>query len=512
MGKLEQSLERHRAAREKLIDSLPEGWLSSNRPSDEILNTGVMEYRSGDLEDSRRLPEKLNVVFLNYMLAGLGGIESWAAALANELAKEPRIRVVGFGAETETQGPCNLAVRNACPVAIGRKEMAAMAASADVVIASGLIDWAAMKLHPRQRVIWVSHGNCQWTRSAAQAALPYAHQYVAVHEAAKDSIPASRQDSAVVISNAVDSRRLVSMAPRDELRRNFGWESPILLYLGRFSNEKRPTIALEAISRLDDWNLVMAGDGPLRKSLTDLTSKLGIRDRVLMLGSRGDVGDLIRAADVLILPSASEGFALAAAEAMWHGLPVVASQVGIFTDRPDLAVVLPAHGTEAEEWAAAVRKAAIDSETARKAKEYARAEFDPAAWGQAWADLTIAIRPPTEITPMPRTDLPPTSGPGTELAKLIGGLNRLMGPLRAVLGVAAPALRESLDLKSTVGCGCMTRMRKMDEWGVKGCTEHLATIVGWLKESAESKGLHAPDSVVRLLVNRAIKRASRKSG
>lgn len=101
-------------------------------------------------------------------------------------------------------------------------------------------------------------------------------------------------------------------------------------------------------------------------------------------------------------------------------------------------------------------------------------------------------------------------GPGTELAKLIGGIDRLLGPLRSLLGAISPALKESLDLKSTVGCGCKTRLQKMDEWGVAGCQENIAIIVGWLKESAEAKGLPVADYPVRLLVDRAIARASKR--
>lgn len=494
MTSLERALERHIRSRGRLVASLPEGWELAN-------NQGPVPLSPGE---PSRFPGKVNIAILSYMLAGVGGIEIWAAMLARRLAMDPRIHVVGFGAGIETSGPCNRAVREVCPVAIGPKEMAALASHADVVIASSRLDWPALKLKKRQRVIWVSHGDCKWTHEAAEVAGPYAHQYAAVHFASLDAVPESRRESAVVIENAVDPARLEPTADRESLRRKFGWEAPTLLFVGRLSPEKRPTIAVEALPHLDGWNLAVAGAGPQHRPVARLATELGVRDRVLMLGAREDVGDLLHAADVLILPSNIEGFALAAAEAMYCGLPVVASEVGVFRTRPDLGHILPVHGATPEEWAQAILAAQNDRERTAKAQEYARTELSPVAWGQAWADLAVAIAPPEEIPAMPRV----VGGPGTELAKLIGGINRLLGPLRSLLGAVAPSLRESLDLRSTVGCGCKTRLQKMDEWGVQGCQENIATIVAWLKESAESKGLPVADYPIRLLVDRAIARAS----
>lgn len=491
-----KALERHRIAKERLMASLEPGW-REKRTRPEV----YVEPSPG------RAPGKVNVAILSYMLAGVGGIEIWAGMLAKRLAMDPRIHVVGFGAGIETPGPCNRAVRESCPVAIGYAGMASLASHADVVIASSRLDWPALKLKPRQRVIWVSHGDCRWTHEAAEAAEPYAHQYVAVHIASLDAVPESRREDALIIENAVDPYRLDPSGTRDGLRAKFGWDSPTLLFVGRLSPEKRPAIAVEALPHLPGWKLAVAGAGPEHRTVTKKASELGVRGRLLMLGAREDVGDLLHAADVLILPSDVEGFALAAAEAMWAGLPVVASEVGVFRTRPDLGTVLPVHGAKPEEWAAAIREARSGPGRTAKAQQYARTELSPVAWGRAWADLAVATAPPPqESKPMPKS----VGGPGTELAKLIGGIDRLLGPLRSLLGAISPALKESLDLKSTVGCGCKTRLQKMDEWGVAGCQENIAIIVGWLKESAEAKGLPVADYPVRLLVDRAIARASKR--
>jgi glycosyltransferase involved in cell wall biosynthesis len=74
--------------------------------------------------------------------------------------------------------------------------------------------------------------------------------------------------------------------------------------------------------------VVVAGDGPLRKTLQETTAGLGIGERVRWLGHVDDVGDVIAAADVFCLSSTWEARALAAQEAILLGTPVVATAVG----------------------------------------------------------------------------------------------------------------------------------------------------------------------------------------
>lgn len=62
--------------------------------------------------------------------------------------------------------------------------------------------------------------------------------------------------------------------------------------------------------------------------LQGLAKSLGIVDRIIFEGIREDIPDLLQAMDIFVLPSLSEGFPLAAMEAMASGRPVVCSQVG----------------------------------------------------------------------------------------------------------------------------------------------------------------------------------------
>jgi N-acetyl-alpha-D-glucosaminyl L-malate synthase BshA len=74
--------------------------------------------------------------------------------------------------------------------------------------------------------------------------------------------------------------------------------------------------------------LVFVGDGPDREAARQEADRLKLRGDVRFLGKVDRVAEILRASDVLLLPSESESFGLAALEAMACGVPVVASRVG----------------------------------------------------------------------------------------------------------------------------------------------------------------------------------------
>ncbi len=77
-----------------------------------------------------------------------------------------------------------------------------------------------------------------------------------------------------------------------------------------------------------DARLVLVGDGPEYGRTRELVESLGLADAVRYVGVVDDVAPLLKAADLLLLPSETESFGLVALEAMASGVPVVASDVG----------------------------------------------------------------------------------------------------------------------------------------------------------------------------------------
>ncbi len=74
--------------------------------------------------------------------------------------------------------------------------------------------------------------------------------------------------------------------------------------------------------------LVLVGDGPDRDLAEHEVDNLGLRKDVRFLGKVENVGDVLRGADLFLLPSATESFGLAALEAMACAVPVIASAAG----------------------------------------------------------------------------------------------------------------------------------------------------------------------------------------
>jgi glycosyltransferase involved in cell wall biosynthesis len=106
----------------------------------------------------------------------------------------------------------------------------------------------------------------------------------------------------------------------------------VFVTTGRFAPEKGQANLLRAFQRVTtavpDAYLAMVGDGALAPALRQLAAQLGVETRVKFLGRRRDVGTCLAMADVFVFPSLLEGFGIALAEAMFKGLPCIATRVG----------------------------------------------------------------------------------------------------------------------------------------------------------------------------------------
>ncbi|MBA4187161.1 MAG: glycosyl transferase family 1 [Planctomycetaceae bacterium] len=108
--------------------------------------------------------------------------------------------------------------------------------------------------------------------------------------------------------------------------------SQVVLAAGRLSPEKGFGVLIEAAATICRENptagVVLFGEGFLRAELEARVRTLGLSDRLVMPGFRTDLDSLIGAADVVVLPSFTEGLPNVALEASAAGVPVVATAVG----------------------------------------------------------------------------------------------------------------------------------------------------------------------------------------
>ena len=134
-----------------------------------------------------------------------------------------------------------------------------------------------------------------------------------------------------VIYNAVDWAQLQATVSRDEMRASVEVPAgaPLLTIIARLTEQKGHRILLDALARTDLAHayLLVVGDGPLRDVLERQAANLGLSARVRFLGARRDLGNILAATDVFVMPSFWEGLPLAMVLAMGAGLPVVATRV-----------------------------------------------------------------------------------------------------------------------------------------------------------------------------------------
>jgi len=149
--------------------------------------------------------------------------------------------------------------------------------------------------------------------------------------AAKDGFRADRIE---VIPNGIVPEKYGPAANVGDARRALGLD-PARKYIAcvaRFHPVKDHKTLLAAFSdvakAIPDADLLLAGDGALRADLERQTSQLGLTNRILFMGVRSDVADILRVVDVVTLTSVSEAASITLLEAMAAGRPVVVTAVG----------------------------------------------------------------------------------------------------------------------------------------------------------------------------------------
>ncbi len=191
---------------------------------------------------------------------------------------------------------------------------------------------------------WGKQAGC---RAQIVAAGRAAGATIAVSAALKTDMIAMgmRADDILVHYTGVDFARF-HVTDRAAAKVALGVAGPLFLTVGYLIERKGQRIAIDAVARLPDATLLIVGQGPAQAELEAQIANLGLGHRVKLLGSipHENLPPLFAAADIMVLPTASEGLANVWVEALASGTPVVTTDVGgarEVIDRPAAGRLVP---------------------------------------------------------------------------------------------------------------------------------------------------------------------------
>lgn len=138
-----------------------------------------------------------------------------------------------------------------------------------------------------------------------------------------------------VIENGVNLEKfkVANSIARDCFFEQTNEDYRLLIQVSSFHAPKDQSVLIRSLQYLPSTvKLLLVGDGVLRKECEDLVQELKLIDRVLFLGIRNDIPQLLRTVDIIVLSSKYEGLSLSSIEGMASGRPFIASNVPGLSD------------------------------------------------------------------------------------------------------------------------------------------------------------------------------------
>lgn len=283
---------------------------------------------------------------------GLGGAQKVNIELANWLAKHTEVTVQMLSLcwdqtfRTELTADVQFSSNRRRRVLFSWPDLlrTLMRRDLDVIVVSSpetialLLLMRSLFVRPRQKVVIWEHNVAYDARINGQEKLPKralvsllrrltyskAETLVGVAPQVLESLREQRIDMpgrSIVIPNSVADNGV-----RWSRRGSQSAREHRILSIGSLTRQKGFDVLIEALALLpQNFSISIAGDGVELKSLTALSLELGVEDRVRFLGFTNAPRDLFRYHDVFVMPSRWEGMPLVLVEAMWSGIPIVAT-------------------------------------------------------------------------------------------------------------------------------------------------------------------------------------------
>ncbi|WP_455449622.1 glycosyltransferase [Natrinema thermotolerans] len=171
---------------------------------------------------------------------------------------------------------------------------------------------------------------------------PFAAANVCVSDSVKQSLPTvyKRGAQTEVVHNCIDveQARQTGAVTWDDLEwtTDIDREEQLIVNVARYDPKKRREDLIKALPDVLEvcprTKLVLTGEGPRKEVIQDLAEDHNVADNVAFVGFVENPQSIYHHADIVALPSVSEGFSISMLEAMAHGKPIVATDIPPFRE------------------------------------------------------------------------------------------------------------------------------------------------------------------------------------
>ena len=185
--------------------------------------------------------------------------------------------------------------------------------------------------------VYTAHGflNPRWARRTFPC---WGKLVIAISQPVKEHLLRNfglGEDRIRLVHNGIDVKRnqKPETSNQNEIKKGYGLkEGPIVGIIARLSEVKGHRYLLMAmkkvIAEIPDAQLLIVGEGPIKKGLQGLAKELGIIQNVYFIPAVSDTVEPLSVMDVFVMPSLEEGLGLSIMEAMLAGVAVAATDAG----------------------------------------------------------------------------------------------------------------------------------------------------------------------------------------
>lgn len=180
--------------------------------------------------------------------------------------------------------------------------------------------------------------NSQWKndyKSTMKLAQKYKFTFIALHNNMKKAIDKvwfkSVNHNTIILNNGIDLAKFENLLPRGEILYELGIpeKSFVIGHVGSLIAVKNHDFLIDVFFELKkqcpEAILLLVGDGVNRSVIEEKIKSLGLENSVKLLGIRSDIPQIMKAFDVLVFPSITEGISLTLIEAQVSGLKCILS-------------------------------------------------------------------------------------------------------------------------------------------------------------------------------------------